>query len=67
MDCNPVKEAVASMRLFKLYHGNTVLLEEAKEKLASTRSEPSFAKRKNGLYDGVCLGLWKCTCGVPRS
>ena len=61
---NPVKQAIASMRLFKIYQGNPVLLEEAKRKLASTRTEPSFAKRNNGHYEGVCMGLRKCTCGA---
>jgi len=56
------------MKLFNKYHGKPELLEQAKQKLLSTRVQPSFAKRNNYRWEGVCMAAFmpdKCFCGAP--
>ena len=43
-------------------------LEQAKQRLLSSRPPPSFAKRNNYRYEGVCMAAFypaKCFCGAP--
>lgn len=64
----PETDAIASITLFNKYNGNPGLLEQAKRKLMSTRPPPSFAKRNNYRYEGVCMAAFypaKCFCGAP--
>jgi len=65
---DPATDAIASMKLFNKYHGNPGLLEQAKKKLLSTPVPPSFAKRNNFRWEGVCMAAFrpeKCFCGAP--
>ena len=65
---DPATDAIASMKLFKKYHGKPAELEAAKQKLMSTRVQPSFAKRNNFGWEGVCMAAFrpeKCFCGAP--
>ena len=52
---NPVKGAIATMRLFKKYHGKPDCILKAKALLASTPVPLSFAKTVNYRHEGVCL------------
>ena len=65
---DPETDAIASMKLFNKYHGNPGLLEQAKQKLLSTRVQASFPKRNNYRWEGVCMAAFvpnKCFCGAP--
>ena len=65
---DPATDAIASMKLFKKYYNNPVLLTEAKEKLLRIRSSPSWQKRVDYRFEGVCLAGFnpkKCFCGAP--
>jgi len=65
---DPPTDAIASMKLFSKYHGKPELLEQAKQKLLSTRVQPSFPKRNNYCWEGVCMAAFrpnKCFCGIP--
>ena len=64
----PETDAIASIRLFNTYNGNPAMLEKAKSRLLSVRPTPSFAKRNNYRYEGVCMAAFfpaKCFCGAP--
>ena len=61
-------DAIASIRLFKRYYNQPILLEEAKRQLKSTPVAPSWKKRNNYQWEGVCLSGFNpktCTCGAP--
>ena len=61
-------DAIASIFLYKKYKDNPHLLEQAKSKLQSVRPPPSFAKRCDYRYEGVCMAAFypaKCFCGAP--
>ena len=65
---DPASDAIAAMKLFNKYHGKPELLEQAKQKLLSTRVPLSFAKRNNYRWEGVCMAAFvpnKCFCGAP--
>ena len=65
---DPATDAIASMKLFNKYHGKPALIEQAKQKLLSTRVQPSFNKRNNFRWEGVCMAAFrpdKCFCGAP--
>lgn len=65
---DPNIDAIASMKLFKTYHGNQRELERAKSRLLSSRAPMSFAKRNNYHWEGVCMAAYypqKCFCGAP--
>lgn len=62
------KDAIASIKLFNKYHEKPALIEEAKKKLKETRSPPSFGKRNNYRWEGVCMAGFvpkRCFCGAP--
>lgn len=65
---DPATDAVASIKLFKKYHGKPAELEVGKQKLLRTRVQPSFAKRNNYRWEGVCMAAFMpkmCFCGAP--
>lgn len=64
----PETDSIASMKLFKKYYGKPSLLDQAKQQLRSTRPPPSWAKRNNYRWEGVCMAAFypsKCFCGAP--
>lgn len=66
---NPVKGAIATMRLFKKYHGKPDCILKAKALLASTLVPLLFAKTVNYRHEGVCLSNGNsktCFCGAPH-
>ena len=65
---DPAVDATASIQLFKKYYSNPAALEKAKKMLLSVRPTPSFAKRNNYRWQGVCMAAYmpaKCICGAP--
>lgn len=65
---DPEIDAIASIKLFKKYDGKPRELEQAKARLLSTRPSPSFGKRYDYRYEGVCMAAFypaKCFCGAP--
>ena len=65
---DPSIDAIASIKLYKMYHDKHRELEQAKRRLMSVRPPPSFAKRNNYRYEGVCMAAFypaKCFCGAP--
>lgn len=65
---DPVSDAKASIQLFKKYYANSALLAEAKQKLLRNRPPPSWAKKNNYRWEGVCMAAYmpsKCFCGAP--
>ena len=65
---DPEIDAIASIRLFNTYNGKPSKLEQAKKQLQSVRPPPSFAKRNDYRYEGVCMAAYypaKCFCGAP--
>ena len=61
-------DALNSMRLFNRFHGKPRELEQAKRMLVRVRPPPSFRKRVNYKYEGVCMAGFfkeKCTCNAP--
>ena len=65
---DPATDAIASIKLFNKYYNNPSLLEKAKEKLQKTRVQPSWAKRNDYHWEGVCLAGFRpkyCSCSAP--
>ena len=65
---DPATDAIASVKLFNKYHGKPALIEQAKQRLLSTRVQPSFAKRNDFRWEGVCMAAFrpdKCFCDAP--
>lgn len=65
---SPIKDAVASIKLFKKYEKNPAKLRQDVPKLAKGFPEPSIGKVLNFEYDGVCLAAFnpqKCICNAP--
>ena len=65
---DPATDAIASMKLFKKYYNNPVLLSQAKQALLRIRPSPSWQKRNNYRCEGVCMAGFfaeKCFCGAP--
>ena len=61
-------DAIASICLYKKYKDDPHSLEQAKLKLLRVHPPPSFAKRCDYRYEGVCLAAFspaKCFCGAP--
>ena len=64
----PVTDARVSIQLFKKYYANSALLEEAKKKLLHSHPPPSWVKRNNYHWEGVCMAAYmptKCFRGPP--
>lgn len=62
------RDAIASIKLFNMYHGKPHLLERAKKQLLMRRPPPSWAKRNDYCWEGVCLAAYmpsECSCGAP--
>ena len=65
---DPATDAKASVQLFKKYYANSALLAQAKQKLLHNRPPPSWAKRNNYRWKGVCMAAFMpkmCFCGAP--
>jgi RNA exonuclease 4 len=65
---DPNIDAIASIKLYKMYHDRPRELEMAKKKLMSVRPAMAFGKRHNYRYEDVCLAAFypaKCFCGAP--
>ena len=68
-DCHdPCQDALDSIQLFKKYYANPVLKAKDQQRLLRTRPSPSWAKRNNYRWEGVCMASYmpaKCFCGAP--
>ena len=65
---DPVTDARTTIQLFKKYYANSALLEQAKKQLLHNRPPPSWAKRNDYRWEGVCIAAYmpsKCFCGAP--
>ena len=66
---DPANDAIASIRLFKKYYNNEDSLQQARRKLLGIRPAPSWVKRNDYRWEGVCLAGYmpkKCFCGAPN-
>jgi RNA exonuclease 4 len=65
---DPGRDAAVSIRLFNKYYANPRLKEQDAKRLLQTRPQPSWAKRNNYQWEGVCMASYMprlCICGAP--
>ena len=65
---DPGNDAKVSIRLFKKYYADSSLKARAQRLLLDTPSQPSWVKRNDYRWEGVCMAAYmpkKCICGAP--
>jgi inhibitor of KinA sporulation pathway (predicted exonuclease) len=65
---SPLEDAQLSIRLYSRYKDDPAALEQAKQSMIGRPGLPTFVKKNNYKFEGVCMAAYypeKCSCGAP--